>query len=239
MNLSQVIRDMAAAGAPTEAIAIAVEAIEAAHALAGQAAGEIEQRRKAERERKQRQRARDSHGTVTGQSRDTAGTVPPEPAPSSPPLLSPQTPQTTPPLHPHPEGNIAPAREAREAVPAKSRRSGRAAGLDYPPPDGVTAEQWAALLAIRRAKRSPLTDHAHSLLCARLAKLSSDEWPPGRLADLMIERNWISIEAAWLPSASNPDGKRHYHDRPSGPLESRRRFREQHGLDDRYGYADV
>ena len=63
MSLSQLIRSMAAAGATPEAIALAVEAIEARDAT-------IEARRVAERDRKRRQRAgqsRDSHGTVTGQ----------------------------------------------------------------------------------------------------------------------------------------------------------------------------
>jgi hypothetical protein len=74
MSISTLIRQLAAAGAPPEAIAIAVEAVE-------QAQAGLEQQRAGARERKQRQRAkgRDSHGTVTGQSRDEAVTVTAEP----------------------------------------------------------------------------------------------------------------------------------------------------------------
>lgn len=101
MSLAALIRSMAEAGAPAEAIAIAVEALEAADAR--EAA-----RREAARDKKRAQRAakdEDKAGTVPGQSRDAAGTVPTDP-PS--PALSPQTPQT----HPHPPGDTS-TREAR------------------------------------------------------------------------------------------------------------------------------
>ena len=65
MNLGELIRRMAEAGAPPEAIAIAVEAVETTRAIA---AAEIEARRANDRERKQR--SRDGHVTVTGLSRD-------------------------------------------------------------------------------------------------------------------------------------------------------------------------
>lgn len=66
MTIAELIRGMAAAGAPPEAIALAVEAIEAKDAA-------LEARRASDRERKRRQRSgqsRDSHVTVTGQSED-------------------------------------------------------------------------------------------------------------------------------------------------------------------------
>lgn len=73
MSIAAIIRAMAAAGAPPEAIAIAVEAIEAAHTSATEA---VESSRRAARERKQRQRmSRDCHGT----ERDMAVTVTPTP----------------------------------------------------------------------------------------------------------------------------------------------------------------
>lgn len=85
MSIAALIRSMADAGAPPEAIALAVEAIEAADAR-------VEGVRAAARERKRRQRERD--GTVTGQSRDTAGTVTtsapsPSPSPPDPPYPAP------------------------------------------------------------------------------------------------------------------------------------------------------
>lgn len=99
MSISELIRAMAQAGAPTEAIAIAVEAIEAAQS-------QVAEKRAVERDRKrkQRERSRDSHGTVTGQSGDIAE----NPSPS----LSPQTPQS----HPHPSNN-KPARVRGTRLP--------------------------------------------------------------------------------------------------------------------------
>ncbi len=64
--IAELIRNMSAAGAPPEAIALAVEAIEAKDAA-------LEARRASDRERKRRQRAgqsRDCPVTVTGQSED-------------------------------------------------------------------------------------------------------------------------------------------------------------------------
>lgn len=87
MSIAALIRSMAVAGAPAEAIALAVEAIEAADAR-------LETARAAARERKARQRAkeRDSHGTVTGQVGDSH-------APSSPETkISPRPPIKTQPL---------------------------------------------------------------------------------------------------------------------------------------------
>jgi len=66
VSIAELIRKMAEAGAPPEAIALAVEAIEGKDA-------EIERRRQVERDRKRRQRAgqsRDKDGTVTGPSGD-------------------------------------------------------------------------------------------------------------------------------------------------------------------------
>jgi hypothetical protein len=82
MSIAALVRNMAAAGATPDLIAMAVEAVENAGAA-------IEQQRAAARSRKQRQRERerDSHVTVTGQSQDET------PAPS--PFLPPD-PQLTP-----------------------------------------------------------------------------------------------------------------------------------------------
>lgn len=82
LSLSALIRSMSAAGAPAEAIALAVEAIEGAEA-------KLTAQREAARDRKRKQRAgqsRDGHGTVTGRSGDSH-----DAAPLSRPL-SPQTP---------------------------------------------------------------------------------------------------------------------------------------------------
>lgn len=122
MSIAALIRNMAAAGAPPEAIAIAVEAIEGAK-------GEIENRRAADRERKRRQRdmSRDSHGTVTGQSEDS---------PAVSPALSPSFP-------PDPLTNPIP-------TPVSISRTRK--GTQFPAPEGVTDEQWQAFVAQRKKK---------------------------------------------------------------------------------------
>lgn len=105
MSLAALIRSMAAAGATPEAIAIAVEAIEAAHA-------QVEGGRAAARERKRRQRERDKAVTVTGHERDCHV----ENSLSLPP--SPQTPQ--PPTHTREEISIpreGPAKRASKRCP--------------------------------------------------------------------------------------------------------------------------
>jgi hypothetical protein len=110
MSLAALIRSMADAGAPPEAIALAVEAVEAAEA-------KVEAGRAAARERKRRQR--DKGVTVTGQSRDTDVTVTAE-TPSLP--SSPQTPQQP----THPRGDISPVREEPvRSTPLKAKATRR------------------------------------------------------------------------------------------------------------------
>lgn len=157
-----------------------------------------------------------------------------DPAPSPPPLLSPQTPQTTPPPLPHPENSDASTREGRP-VRAKSRWP-RA----MPPPAGVSEEQWVGFIEHRKAKRQPLTDRAYQLLTNRLTEHANDEWPPGRIVDLIVERGWLTFEPHWITrTAETRNVTRAYHDRPSGPIEARRRAREQYGVDDGDGACPI
>ena len=94
MSIAALIRDMSAAGAPAEAIAIAVEAIEAAQNEVAERREKVAARKRAERERARQ--SRDSHATVTPQN----------PAPSFPP---------DPPNTPTPVDNNTRARGARLA----------------------------------------------------------------------------------------------------------------------------
>jgi hypothetical protein len=73
MSLATLIRRMAEAGAPPEAIALAVEEIEALQAS-------LDARRSADRDRKREQRKRQKTADVTGQSEDIPGTVTDTPA---------------------------------------------------------------------------------------------------------------------------------------------------------------
>jgi len=83
MRTSELAAAMAAAGAPIDAILIALRAIEERDE-AIDAKRAVERNRK----RKQREKAAENDGTITGQSRDTSGTVPEKPSLSPSPLSS-------------------------------------------------------------------------------------------------------------------------------------------------------
>lgn len=167
MSIAQLIRDMSAAGAPAEAIALAVEAIEAAQSA-------LEDRRAVERDRKrrQRERAKDTGGTVTGRSRDTDGTFADTPSLSPSPLPSPHTPQPTPRPHTHPDNT-----PARKADP-------------FPCPDWCEMAVWRDLKANRKAKRLANTATAHERFIAAVMGMADDEWPPGRIVQAIAANGW-------------------------------------------------
>lgn len=168
MSYAALIREMIEAGATPQVILIAVEAMEARDNAEAD-----RKERAAARKRAQRDRERDSHATVTGRSQDMDGTDPLSPAP----LLSPHTPQTTP--HPHTPVSITP--RAREAKPFDAC------------PDGIEPSHWRDFLANRRAKRLPNTETAYRGVMRKLAELTNDEWPPGRLMQAIVEKGWASI----------------------------------------------
>lgn len=111
MSIAALMRDMSAAGAPLEAIIMAVEAIEARDAViaAGKAKAAARKREERARNRDDRDMSKDmsddSHATVTRQSQDTLPT---------PSLPSPQTPQLT---HPHLPGKTNSARVRGNRLP--------------------------------------------------------------------------------------------------------------------------
>lgn len=157
MSISDLMEAMSNAGAPMEAILLAVRALEAKDA-------EISARRANDRERKQRQRAKDrgEDGAVTGQSRDMDVTVTvaspfPAPSPSFPP-----NPQTNPtPTH-------------TRDKPPRARKAD-----DFELPERIPAEPWREFVAMRRRIGKPLTPHAMNLAVIELDKLAADGWPPG------------------------------------------------------------
>jgi hypothetical protein len=119
VSIATLIRRMSDAGAPPEAIALAVEEIEALQAA-------LDARRAADRDRKRAQRERTKSADVTGQSEDSHGTVTPNPAPDK---VSPQTPNQ---INPTPHPPISP--------PAPQKRGTRLAD-DFEPPEDWIA--WA------------------------------------------------------------------------------------------------
>lgn len=122
MNISNLIRSMAAAGAPPEAIAIAVEAIE-------QVQGLIEEKRAAAREKKRRQRAAasDCPGTVPGHGGDMEGTTP---------VLN-------------KEKSPIPPKEIKPTPGGVTGALARKAG-GFGPPVGVSLHSWNALCQQRK-----------------------------------------------------------------------------------------
>lgn len=187
---------MTAAGAPPEAIALALEAIETRDAA-------DEARRAKARDKKRRQRAGDSPETVPGLSRDTTGTVPPEPSPIPSPSSSPD-----------PSNNPTPA-PTRENIPAKAPAfAKRRWPKDMPPPPGVSDDQWAGFVQHRVAKRQRLTPRAYELLCGKLAEFAENGWPPGAAIDRAVERGWLTV---FPPDTEHRNSNRpRTNDRPSG-----------------------
>lgn len=176
MKASELMQALADAGAPMEAILIAVRALEEKDA-------ELGRKRAIERDRKRRQRAKeqDTDGTVTGQSRDTDGTVTDTPSLSLPPNEN----NSNPPTHTHPDVTT----RARKADP-------------FPRPDWCSEQIWNDLKANRKAKRLPNTASAHAKLLRDLEAMSDDDWPPGRLLEAIVARGWA---AAYDPRENRND----------------------------------
>ena len=198
MSIADLIRQMSALGAPSEAIALAVEAIEQAQGAAVDAQAKVEEKRAIERDRKrrQRERSRDSHGTVTGQSRDSPrtvtgqsedshGTVTDKPSPSPSPLSSPQTPQQTP--HPHPHPHTTPARTRGARLPAGWR------------PEEITGD-----LAKRIALWPPGDKNNPSAIQRELAKFR--DWAASAPGDKGVKSDWQATWRNWLRRADE-EGK--------------------------------
>lgn len=169
MKISDLMQAMADAGAPMEAILIAVRAIEDGNAA-------LDAKRSVERERKRRQRAKVSNmgASVTGLSRDKDGTVPSAPSLSRP--LSPQTPLT--PTHTHPEYNT---RARKGPVPAK--------------PDGVSSQTWADFLALRKQKRADLSQTALAGIEREAVKAG---WSLESALAECVARGWQAFKADWV-----------------------------------------
>lgn len=169
MKASELMEALAAAGAPLEAILIAVKALEAKDAEIASKDAEAAEKRAKDAERKRIARAStDCPRTVHGHGADAEA----DPSLSRP--LSPQTPLT--PTHTHPD--ITPARKGR----------------DFPMLDCTDAETWADFLRNRKAKRLPNTASAHRKLQSDLADISARTgWPPGEVFAACVARGWGAI----------------------------------------------
>lgn len=165
------VRRMADAGASAEAIAIAVEEVSSVESA-------LSSRRAADRDRKRRQREARETANVTGHSGDIPHNVTPFPVPPSPPPKRPPNPlETPPPISPQPMVDVGRARSENP----------------FPRPDGVDPQHWRDFLANRKRKRLSNTLTAHKRLLDDLARLSDDEWPPGRLIEHAAAKGWGGI----------------------------------------------
>jgi hypothetical protein len=102
-------------------------------------------------------------------SRESADVTEETPSPLVPPKVSPTPPSSNPPISPNP------------SVIAR---------IGFPPPSGVSEEQWRAF---RKQRKKPINERSYVLLCNKLQDLAEAGWPPGMLVDLAIERGWETV----------------------------------------------
>jgi hypothetical protein len=75
--------------------------------------------------------------------------------------------------------------EKREAVGSCLRRA-------FPPPLGVSEEQWDAF---RKQRKKQLNDRSYALLSQKLLSLADAGWPPGEMIDRATEHGWETVFA--------------------------------------------
>jgi len=185
MSMAELIRNMAAAGATPEAIAIAVEAVEAVQYA------DVERRAKrAAQKRKERDASRDNEATVARQDCDRGATVEAKGFPEvSPQRDINQTP------HPNPSKNAA------------------AASLVSILTENCLSEATAlAVVAHRKTKKSPLTPHSAGLLRKSLLACGN---PEAAAAEMLlrgwtaVKPEWLKDSAAQgKPLVSRPEPDR-------------------------------
>lgn len=174
MRTSELMQALSEAGAPMEAILIAVRALE-------EKENEIAMRKAGDRERKRRQRARaqDTDGTFAGQSQDTDGTVTDN---NAPPLSRPLPPQT--PLTPtHTPGYNKPARVK--------------GGLAKP--EDVSPQVWTDFQRHRKAKRADLSETALAGIRREAGKAG---WSMDAALAECIARGWTGFKSEWVTGAA-------------------------------------
>lgn len=69
----------------------------------------------------------------------------------------------------------------------------RARKGDFPKPDWADGEVWADFLKNRKAKRLQNTATAHKGFLEDIARIATDEWPPGRLLRHAATKGWGAI----------------------------------------------
>jgi hypothetical protein len=182
MNLAELVRRMAEAGAPPEAIAIALEAVEAAQAAVE---ARLEAKRDGNRERQRRRRSRVTERDIT---RDVTRDERDNPSPKKEIPPTPPKEKTTPPAL----ASLGPGNRAG-ATPRETLL------------ECLSPETADGVLAHRKAMRRPLTGRAAQLLAKGFASTAD----PNAAADMMIERGWQGFKPEWFDNErrSNGNGK--------------------------------
>ena len=74
----------------------------------------------------------------------------------------------------------------------------------FPCPDWCDRKVWADLKRNRKTKRLTNTETAHAEFLRDIAKLATDEWPPGEVVRAIVARGW---GGAYDPRQSQNDRK--------------------------------
>ena len=96
-----------------------------------------------------------------------------------------------------------------QTMSAQPKRRGKPAPVL---PDGVSAEQWASFIEMRRRIGAALTETAKSLVLGKLARLADDGQPPGEILDQSTMNGWRGI----FPLKDQDLGNRHDRTRGNG-----------------------
>ncbi|MBO9377898.1 hypothetical protein GG804_14080 [Sphingomonas histidinilytica] len=101
------------------------------------------------------------------------------------------------------ENNSNPHTHTPEGVTPRARKAA------WPCPDGVDPQHWADLMANRKAKKLAATKTAYDGQLKKLAELSDEEWPPGRLVQHAAEHGWAAIHDPRTPKDHRNDRSPH------------------------------
>lgn len=181
MTTSELMKAMSDAGAPFEAILIAVQAIDAKDAEIAARDAEQAEKRARDAERKREERA--ARGPYRRRPRTFRGRS--EDCPPDPPIDN-----HTPPVSSNDEIRAKPKRKAAD-TPAK--------------PDDVSDDVWAAFKRLR-AKKGGLSDIALAGIRREAVKAG---WTLEAALTRCIEKNWQGFEASWVagqPAANDGGG---------------------------------
>lgn len=76
--------------------------------------------------------------------------------------------------------------------PKEEAKASRAAD-PFPRPDWANPAVWSDWMDIRKTKKARNTATAYAGFLSDIAKLTNDEWPPGRLLEHAVRKSWAGI----------------------------------------------